>query len=379
MSDSSGQQGSRSDKDEAKRRRKTAVPGPKSSSILDSLPVAVVAFDADLKVVAANRQVRQLIRLGDYIDESLASGTDQKIWLGWTEQIKTALSTGEACTFDNVDYRLNAKTRQLQITCTPLPSDKTRDISGGTMVIEDVTQRLNLQKQLADAERFAALGQLASKVAHELNNPIDGILRYVNLAVRIAEQEKSEKIKEYLTPCREGLIRMVQIISDLLEFSRSSRVSVEYVRIEQIIDDAVRSMESAAEALNIQVVRDYSSQLPKVCSGNLFQVFCNLIKNALDAMPDGGQLYISTRSQDRDTIEVEFRDTGTGFPPEDAEMLFEPFFTTKGRHRGTGLGLAICRDILASRHDRITARNAPQGGSIFRISLRATERSGQNS
>jgi signal transduction histidine kinase len=101
----------------------------------------------------------------------------------------------------------------------------------------------------------------------------------------------------------------------------------------------------------------------------LFQVFCNLAKNALDAMPNGGELRIATSLAADDTIMIELHDTGTGLPAESTEAIFEPFFTTKEGGKGTGLGLAICRDIVESCHGRITARNAPDGGSIFSVYL----------
>jgi len=240
---------------------------------------------------------------------------------------------------------------------------------GGIIIVEDVTERVNVQRKLANAERLAAVGKHASKVAHELNNPLDGILRYINLAMRIIEKEDLAKPKEYLTQCRQGLMRMVQIVSELLEFSRSTYTPLEYVKVEQIIEDAVKTMESRAEASNIQIVRNYTFGMPQVRSGNLFQVFCNLAKNALDAMPNGGELRITTRPAADDSIVVELSDTGAGLPPVGTEAIFEPFFTTKEGGKGTGLGLAICRDIVESYHGRITAGNAPGGGSIFTVYL----------
>ncbi|MHC4509818.1 MAG: sensor histidine kinase, partial [Planctomycetota bacterium] len=241
---------------------------------------------------------------------------------------------------------------------------------GGAAIIEDVTEKVNVQRQLANAERLASVGRHASRVAHELNNPLDGILRYINLAIRMVEQERLEKPKEYLTQCRQGLMRMVQIVSELLEFARSTYTPLEHVKVEQIVEDALKTMESRAEASNVRIVRNYTLGLPQVANGNLFQVFCNLAKNALDAMVNGGELRISTRSTADNTLTVEFRDTGTGLPP-DAQAVFEPFFTTKADGKGTGLGLAICRDIVESHHGRITAENAPGGGSIFTVHLPA--------
>jgi len=361
-----------SDKSGSQRQKEAAdtasAPTADGSSIIQSLPIAIAVFDTDLKIIEANCQVRNLVFPADYIDKALAKGTDEKVWRGWTEQIRSVLSSGQARTFDEVSYTLEGRTRLLRITCTALLRNNPQEIAGGTILIEDVTEETSVQRQLAEAERLAALGRLAAKIAHELNNPMDGILRYINLAIRVVEQAKPAKAKEYLAQCRGGLMRMVQITGELLEFSRRARTSLEHVRIDQIIEDAIRIMESRAEALKVRILRDYCGNMPEIRSGNLFQVFCNLTKNALDAMPNGGELLISSRLEGENAV-VEFRDTGTGFAPEDAEALFEPFFTTRGPGRGTGLGLAICRDILEGYGGKIAAKNAPGGGSIFTVLL----------
>jgi len=344
-------------------------------AVVQSLPIGVVAYMPDLRIIAANPQAAKLIELDDYVDKSLAKGTDKNgsPGLAWTEQLKEVLSKNQPRTFDNVNYTLNGKMKLLRIICTPLKTTESAQSLGGTVIIEDITEKVNTQRQLAGAEKLAAIGQLASRVAHELNNPMDGILRYVNLSLRIIEQENLEKPKEYLAQCREGLMRMVQIVSELLEFSRNSYVSFEYVKIERIIEDAVKTMEGRAEAAGVRISRSYAPDIPKIRSSNLFQVFCNLIKNALDAMPDVGQLSISTRFTADNTAIVEFCDTGVGLPTENTEAIFEPFFTTKDKVKGTGLGLAISKDIIERHGGRITAENATEGGSVFTVYLPVSE------
>ncbi|MBN2592496.1 MAG: PAS domain-containing protein [Sedimentisphaerales bacterium] len=341
-------------------------------SVLESLPIGIIAFDSDLKILGANSQAKRHLVLNNYIDKSLAKGTDDKIWLGWTQQLTTAISSGMPCRFDDVSFTSGGKTKLLRIICAPLAETETAKSIGGIITVEDVTERINIERKLANTERLAAVGKHASKVAHELNNPLDGILRYINLAMRIVEQENLQKPKEYLTQCHQGLMRMVQIVSELLEFSRSTYTPQEYVKIEQVIEDALKTMESRAEAVDISIIRNYTFGLPQLRSGNLFQVFCNLAKNALDAMPNGGELRISTSLASDNTIVAELHDTGMGFPPESKEEIFEPFFTTKEGSKGTGLGLAICRDIVESYHGRIAAQNAPDGGSIFTVYLPVT-------
>jgi signal transduction histidine kinase len=340
-----------------------------AESIVESLHIGVIAFDPGLRIIDANPQAAKLIDLCDHIDQSLAKRTSSTGTPGpdWTQQLKSAVSKGKTCNFGSIGYTMNDTTRWLQIVCVPLKKGRRQRTLGGVMLIEDVTETINTQKQLANAERLATLGKLASKVAHELNDPLDGILRYINLSIRSIEREGLEKPKEYLSRCRQGLMRMVQIISELLEFSRSAHTSFEYVTVEQLVEDAIRTMDAKAESSKIRILRNYAANMPKIRSGNLLQVFCNIIKNAFDAMPDGGELRISARVAAGDTAVVKFRDTGTGFPVENAETMFEPFFTTKDK--GTGLGLAICRDILERCGGRITAENAPEGGSIFTVYL----------
>lgn len=343
--------------------------GPLGKSVVQSLPIGIVAFDTDLRIIEANSQAGKLIDIGNRIDESLSKGCEnlKKPRPDWTQQLKSSLSTGKTSRFDDVGYTQNGGTKLLRITC--MPSAKAEKDIAGTVIIEDISEKLVLHRQLADTERLATIGRLASKVAHELNNPMDGILRYINLTMRVIEQENLEKPKEYLTHCREGLMRMVQIVSELLEFSRSTYAPLEYVNIEHLIEDAIKTMGSRVESFNVRLLRNYSPNIPQIKSGNLFQVFCNLTKNALDAMPDGGELKISTRLATDNTAIVEFRDTGSGFAPENAEAIFEPFFTTREKGKGTGLGLAICRDIIETYHGQITAENAPDGGSIFTVYL----------
>ncbi len=343
--------------------------GRLAKSIIQTLPVGVVIFDLDLRIIEFNSKAKNLLDLGNYIDKSLAKCGDspRKMGLDWAQQIKSVLATGNTKSFDGVSYVSNGKVKLLRIVCTPIGKSKTQKNLGGSILIEDITEKVGIQKELTDAERLAAIGRHTSKIAHELSSPLDGILRYISLATRIVEQESLRKPKEYLDRCRQALLRMVQIVSELLEFSRSGYEPLERVNIEKIIEDAVKIIGAKAEASNIKISRNYTSGLPQIRTGNLFHIFCNIIKNAFEAMPQGGELHISTRLAKDNTVVAEFRDTGKGFATKNAEVMFEPFFTTK--EKGTGLGLAICRDIIDRYHGRITAENVPQGGSIFKVCL----------
>jgi signal transduction histidine kinase len=190
----------------------------------------------------------------------------------------------------------------------------------------------------------------------------------LNLAIRIIEHEELPKPVDYLQQCRKGLTRMVHIISELLEFSRSY-ATFEHAEVEVIIDEAVKANENRAALSGVTIVRDYAKNRVKIRSGNLFQVFCNLIKNAIDVMPGGGTLTISTQKTTPQELVAQFQDTGPGLPAENTERVFEPFFTTKTGGKGTGLGLAICKDIIEKYNGKITAENVPGGGCVFSLYL----------
>ncbi len=355
----------------------TAEGGDFADAVLQSLPVGVIIFDKELKILNANSCASDLVDVQTTADITLAIGTNEKIWGNWRRILQEVIKDGKICRFDNVSYHLADKSVLLQITCAPLRKSSGDSIRGGLIMLENITEKANVQKQLANTERLAALGKLASKVAHELNNPIDGIMRYINLAKRVISEEGLSKPIEYLEHAGEGLKRMVQIITELLEFSRSRYSTLEDTPLDKIIDDAIKFVEPKAAAAGVEIERQYQTPGPKVRSGNLFQVFCNLLKNAVEAMPDGGKVTISCGISDDNmgstgspqVAVIKFRDTGPGFEPANSEAIFEPFFTTKASGKGTGLGLAICRDIIEKYGGKITAQNAPDIGSIFAVHL----------
>ncbi|MEN8127794.1 MAG: ATP-binding protein [Planctomycetota bacterium] len=309
-----------------------------------------------------------LVCLESTIDQTIARGTDISIWKNWEELIGSALQTKQRSEFSAVKYNHNNHQRLLNITCIPILDLTSNTVIGGAVALYDITEKLDIEQELAHAERLIAIGKVAGKVAHELNNPLDGILRYVNLSLRTIENNHHEKATDYLLHCREGLQRMAQIITELLDFSRSTHLAFETCAIDKLLEDALRALEYSLRNIDVQWIRDHTDPIPHLKSESLFQVFCNLIKNAADAMQGQGRLRITIRQVENEW-QIEFLDTGPGFQPDTIDDMFKPFYTTKPHGRGTGLGLSICRDILAKFDGRITAQNAPEGGGLFTVYL----------
>jgi signal transduction histidine kinase len=335
--------------------------------IIASLSVGVVAFDRDFKVMVSNSAAGRIIDVGVNISESLSRGTDKNVW-DWDGIFGELVKGSGEKEFDNVRYEIGGAKKILNIFCTPVFSGSLGDISGGAVVIEDVTEKVEIARQLGQFEKHAAIGRVAGKVAHELNNPMDGILRYINLSIRYLEKECIDKPLEYLGHCRAGLMRMVHIISELLEFSRGARMPVEFARIDQVVSDAVKTQHPESKNIEVEIIRDCPAGMPKLRAAGLFQVFCNLIRNSIDACDGGGRIEVRIFSSEG-RLSVEIEDDGPGFEPEMGEVIFEPFFTTKTGGKGIGLGLAICKDIVEKYGGRIWASNSESGGSVFTVEL----------
>jgi signal transduction histidine kinase len=337
-------------------------------SLADSLRFAFISFDPNLRIIDHTPLANKLVSLKPSIDQTISDGTNANVWKSWKELLESALAANKKADFGTVEYTYDNQHKLLNITCIPFSDPASDAVIGGAVALYDITEKLDIEHELAHAERLIAIGKVAGKVAHELNNPLDGILRYVNLSMRTIEKGSPEKAADYLRHCREGLQRMVHIITELLEFSRSTHLAFETSAADRLLEDALRSLEFPLQNIEVRLVREHTDNPPHFKSDALFQVFCNLIKNATDAMDGKGKLTITIRQTDKEW-QIEFLDTGAGFDPNVTEDMFKPFYTTKPLGRGTGLGLAICKDILSKFNSHITAQNAPEGGGMFTVHL----------
>lgn len=343
-------------------------------SAMDSLPSAVLLFDRAFTTLYQNQAARRIFSDGPSVAAAIEAISLEGPGENWSDRLRNVIETGTPCSTD-LAARLGRDQPEtyLAISISPLRETLTGQTIGGVLIAEDISGRIGMERRLAVSERMAAVGKLAARVAHELNNPLDGILRFANLAVRrIAEDGQTDpKLAEYLEHVRSGILRMRDIVSSLLEFSRSGSHGADQATLNKLVEDAVTALEYRAQESHVSVVCNFlQKDMPVVRGSSLFQVFCNLIKNAIDAMPDGGTLTVTTQTAGPDVV-ICFEDTGTGLP-EDVEKIFEPFFTTKPPGKGTGLGLAVCRELIEKYAGTISAKSRQPKGSAFvvRIPLR---------
>ncbi len=226
----------------------------------------------------------------------------------------------------------------------------------------------DLKSQLDISEKLAMIGRLASGVAHELNNPLDGVRRYVRLTQEGLQQESAD-LRDYLERALSGLGRMASIVRQLLTFSRNVVLETEAEGLRTMLDEVVRTLAPAGGAApTITLDNPYVDlRVPRA----LFQVFANLVRNALDAVEAKGargQVRVGVSRTDG-TIEVRVADNGTGISAADLRRVFEPFFTTKEVGRGTGLGLPISARIVERCGGTIRIESEPGRGTEVLVTL----------
>lgn len=233
-----------------------------------------------------------------------------------------------------------------------------------------------LQAQVVQMDRMSAVGTLAGGVAHEINNPLSGVLGQAQLLLeKMSPQDPNranvEKIERAAQKCR-------KIVKGLLDFSRPQDYSFSAVEVDSLIASAISFCESEILSLGIELRWERNSELPplpKIWASpqHLQQVFLNILTNAMQAMPEGGTLSIKTEMlslSERNFIEISFSDTGIGIAPEDLPRIFDPFFTTKEVGKGTGLGLTISYGIIQQHSGEILVESEGKGrGATFRVRI----------
>jgi len=243
----------------------------------------------------------------------------------------------------------------------------------GRTLEEKVRQRTEelvaMQARVAQSERLASLGMLAAGVAHEVNNPLGGILALTGLTVE--DMRDDDPNRENLEEVIRQTERCRDIVKGLLDFSRQSKSHTELVDLNKVLEDTLFLVTKQALFFNINLVQNLAPDLPRVMAdGSQFQqVFMNILMNAVQAMDERGAITIVTRRGTPDCVEVAISDTGHGIPPEQIDRIFDPFFTTKASGKGTGLGLSIAYGIVTTHHGAITVRSEVGKGSTFTIRM----------
>ena len=260
-------------------------------------------------------------------------------------------------------------TRTVAIKVTPVRNDS-GEIVFFDGIIEDVTDRKNMEEQLLIADRLASLGELASGVAHEVNNPLTGI---IGLSQLLLGRDLPGDVKEDLEMVHGEAQRAARVVKNLLTFSRKHAVERQPTNLNEVISKVLELRAYEQKVNNILVVSNFAPDLPRVLADpfQLQQVFFNLVINAeyfmLEAHKKGTLVVTTQRAGDR--VIISFSDDGPGISRENLNRLFTPFFTSKPVGKGTGLGLSICHGVVTAHGGRIRAESEPGKGATFIVDL----------
>ena len=353
-------------------------------NILDNSPVIIITTDMDRNVVSFNREAERA--LGYRADEVIGKPV-ARLYQDPTrrEEFLRMIIAGK--TIEDYSYELLCKdgtALPISITMAQLKNSAGKMI-GTVGMSRDISHRKALMAQILQSERMAAVGRLASGVAHEINNPLAIISEVAGFLGDLMEDEKEgqrteiiEELQEALPTIRKQIERGRDITHRLLRFARRTETSIEHANVNTVLKEILPFLEKECRLAGIRVHRDIQTDMPDITidETQLQEILMNLIKNAIDAISGrggGGNIWLETRSEEGKVV-IAVRDDGPGIDDAVRDRLFDPFVSTKSIKQGTGLGLAICYAIAKRCDGEIRVYAEPEGGACFKVFLPACKK-----
>ena len=338
------------------------------TSLLDSISLGVVGLDTSGRITHFNREIRQLFNLpdlkkGENIFQVLPWLNDKDIELAFDNTILS----GRPNRIDKKGIDRRRGEEFFNLSFFPVEDARGKTL-GVSILIEDVTEREKLHRQLADYEKLSALSQLALGAAHEINNPLLGISSYLEiLRDDTAEATKRQEIEVVL----ENVYRISETIRGLLSFARPTPPQFTKININRLVEETLSFLGHQPIFRSIRIEKVLPAGLPQVTAdlNQIRQVLTNMFINAAQSMPQGGKLRTETsKVKFQDRIQIQISDTGVGIPSENLKKIFDPFFTTK-KSQGTGLGLSISLSYIKNHDGAIAVQSEAGKGTTFSIFL----------
>ncbi len=337
-----------------------------SENIVESISVGVLAVDLEDHIESWNSQMEVMYAAprAEVLGRSLRDVFPAAFF---DEYSRVRLSGGIHNLYKFRMSTISGDTRVTNIAIAPLVS-KDFTVIGRLIIVDDITERMELESQLSQAEKLSSIGLLAAGVAHEVNTPLAVISSYAQmLSKQVNGDPKKAELLEKIT---KQTFRASEIVNSLLNFSRTSSSEFNLVDLNRVIQDTLTLLEHQFKTARIKVMPELHPNLPPILgnTGKLQQVFLNLFLNAKDAMPAGGTLTITTGNGHN--VRVSVTDTGSGIAQEHIHRIYDPFFTTKnkpktGHSGGTGLGLSVTYGIIQEHAGKIHVDSSPGAGTTF--------------
>lgn len=348
--------------------------------VIQSSHNAIVASDMNGHILLMNQAAEDLF--GFSMEEAIRTKNAENFYpSGKAKEIMKHLKSedfgGKGKLFASRIDVINAQGETVPVEMTGAIIYEGEEEVATTGIFYDLREKIAGEKKLKEAliqinrsEKMASLGQLAAGIAHEINNPLTGILLYANLALE--RFDKADPLRKYLTSVIDGTERCKDIVKDLLAYSRQTSPAKETFQINSLIEQSLTLLRDQKRFLNINLVKKMSDDmmLIRADKNQLIQVIINLTMNAIDAMDRKGTLTFRTyRNKPHKKVYIEVSDTGCGIPEENLSKVFDPFFTTKGPEKGTGLGLSTSYGIVKENGGRISIKETSARGTTALIEL----------
>lgn len=344
-----------------------------TDNILRSVAAGVVALDKDGRVLAWNQAAEGVVSIpaNEAIDKHFAelleqmniSKTDKKQIF---DAIDKVMTTGENYMAYKQEINLpGADSLYVNLNISQL-KDHTDQVLGLVIIFEDVTKQVVMEREMHRISELAATGQLAASIAHELRNPLSSIKGAAQYLQR--EYEDHSSIKEFLGIIIDEVNGLNRIATEFLDFARPTKLRFQSTYVNDVLVRTLKFLQKNLDSHGVKIDKQFKVNIPQINADDkqLQQVFLNIILNALQAMPDGGKLEISTSAL-KNGAKVKITDNGVGIPEDQMEQIFKPFFTTKTK--GTGLGLTIVEKIVKNHGGKIDITSKVGKGTTFEIFL----------
>jgi len=344
-------------------------------AILDVLPHAILVVDNELKVVMHNRICENLLEMS--VEEIEGRQLSEVIpHRDLQNQARIVVQNQEAGT-KVVELHLDTEKESSKILKATITALHLKDMETPLCLItlEDITQHMQLEEQLVQSEKLAGMGLLASSMAHELGNPLSIMASTLQYIQDTLLGDSNQKLREAIETIMDNIHQMHILLGSLSDFTGSKRPQFEFCSLQHILSQLLTFIGGEAEIHNISIQQEFDGGIPscQIDSREIKQLFLNLFKNAIEAMPQGGRLGVkmylvrkdSSRNEDR--VRVEISDTGVGINEADLQYIFRPFYSTKSK--GTGLGLPFCRRVAEEHGGEISLKSEVRRGTTFMVTL----------
>ncbi len=289
--------------------------------------------------------------------------------------LKDTLATGKAASATHVHFDRDSREHYIHVVCHPMFDEQGR-IRQVIDLSRDITQEITTRNQRLHDDKMTSLGKLSASVVHEINNPLTGILNFIKLMQRLLGkptrgEEELEQLSTYLDLVYKETSRVSKAVSNLLVFSRKTRPEFKPLNLNALLGESISLTEYQMRLQDIKVERRFAANLLLVMAdqGQMKQAFLNLLLNAIDAMPDGGTLTLTTRNGRGQSVVAQIADTGVGISKESLSNIFEPFYTTKQTGSSVGLGLSVVYGIVRDHKGSIKVDSTVGRGTVFTVKL----------